>query len=410
MKYISANKIVRDAMDDVGLTGDNEFNRFYRWLKDCIIDLGAIKNYSIRYKAVLIDADCNHIEIPEDVISLRHVFLCTPNGGITEAGYGGKRASRVWDPSGQCAFYNNAAAPSTYGDVDLINGSSSYLNGLGGTLGGLPVLHQDYDVVLGESDGTLFFMAGNPKDYTYVILEYNGFKVDKNGLVEVPEAAKIAVETYIYKKYTNRSRFRNRQAIPLAEAQNWSKEYDKEFRIAHANLNTISPIEMDEWVIQDWGLRLATPKGRATMIAQGAMVEASVSQEARSTSGTSFTDEIPPIYLDPSVDPCIVGAPECPGIGAAEISSTFVIGCNGPTSPDGGSPGGKDLVLCTSYEDDDYRYVSCLESPGDDSTKWCVNRYLKADATQKTTATPTGNPTQYTKPTDLYTVQSLIYS
>lgn len=399
MRYVSANKIVRDAMDDVGLSGDNEFNRFYRWLKDCIIDLGAIKNYSIRYKAVLIDEDCNNIKLPEDVISLRHVFLCTHNGSITEAGYGGKRASRVWDPSGHCAFYNNQAHP-----------NSSYHGGSAVSLASLPVLHQDYNVVLGESDDTLFFMAGNIKDYKYAVLEYNGFKVDDDGLVEVPEAAKIAVETYIFKKYTVRSRFRNRQAIPLAEKQDWTNEYDKEFRIAHSNLNTMSVIEMDEWVIQDWGLRLATPKGRATMVAQAALAEAAVSTEARSTAGISYTDEIPPIYLDPSVDPCIVGAPECPGIGVAAIGSTFVVGCNGPTSPDGGTPSGKDLVLCTSYEDDDYRYVSCLESPGDDSTKWCVNRYLKADATQKTTAAPAENPTQFTKPTDLYTVQSLIYS
>ena len=410
MKYISANKMIYDVMDDVGLSGDNEFNRFYRWLKDCIIDLGAIKNYSIRYEAVLIDADCNHIVIPDDVISLRHVFLCTPNGGITEAGYGGKRAARVWDPSGTCAFYNNGPSNSAYHDNAYMNAIPGYRNGAGGHLDRLPALHQDYDVVLGESDGTLFFMAGDINNYSYAILEYNGFKVDEEGLVQVPEAAKIAVQTYMYKKFSLRSRFRNRQAIPLAEKQDWDQQYDKEFRIAHANLNTMSVIEMDEWVIQDWGLRLATPKGRATMIAKDAMAKVPSSQEVRSTSGISYTDEVPPIFLDPSVDPCIVGAPECPGIGTAEINSSFVVGCNGPTSPDGGSPSGKDLVLCTSYEDDDYRYVSCLESPGDDSTKWCVNRYLKSDATQKTIATPVENPTQFTKPTDVYTVQSLIYA
>ncbi|MGH0051769.1 MAG: hypothetical protein ACQ5SW_00065 [Sphaerochaetaceae bacterium] len=408
--FVSARKIVNEAMDDYGLTGQTHFKRFYKWLRTAIMDLGAIPEYNLKSVTLEIDKECNGMTLPDDLVSLRRVFLCDYSGKLTEAGYGGIQPSNLWDPDGDCTFYRNGKSPVNLGYSGEGSYSSAYGNGYAYSNHLLPSLHQGYDVVLGQQDEKLFFMAGDINRYKLAIVEYNGFRMDSDGLIKVPQDAELAVNSFMQYSQTRRERRKDRAKVPQSEVQFDRQVWIEEFRRSYTQLKMPSKIFMDEWVLDNWGMRLPVPRKRMS----GRVNVASTPEVSRMTQKDPLEDmidsiSVEPIFIDPSVDPCIVGAPSCPGIGDMEINDSFIVGpCGTEVEPEPECDG-VCLVDCVAYEDSDYRYVSCLEDPGTDSTKWVVNRYTKTSPVVKTQATPLNNPLQFAKPTSLFLVQPLNY-
>lgn len=256
--FVSAERVIRSALEDYGLTNDRYFNAGLRWVEEAVLSVGQVPAYNVMVFEQDLDGSCNTIDKPKGYLSARSIELCKGNE-TTEVSYAGASPSELFDPEGCCTFYNRRRK-----------------------------FMDERAVSMGESPTHFFFQDGSPADWDRISIEYYGLGTDEKGYVMVPVYADRAVQQYIHYKLTGIDRRRDRTKVSQQEVNDAYKLWLGLKGDAYGNMQTTSIVKMREMTRSRFFKRMTTPEvrryngpaslGSSTSTTQAAVVSSGGSQ------------------------------------------------------------------------------------------------------------------------------------